>query len=77
MGLMAHQMGGFDADLARERFNIPAQYTLMAMISVGYPADISTLSGDALTRETAARARKPLAQLFFDASWGQGVKDVI
>ncbi len=76
MGLMAHQMGGFDADLAREKFNIPAQYTLMAMISVGYPADISTLSGDTLTRETAARARKPLAELFFDAGWGQGVKDV-
>ena len=77
MGLMAHQMGGFDADLAREKFNIPAQYTAMAMISVGYPADISTLSGDTLARETAARTRKPLAQLFFDASWGQGVKDLI
>ena len=77
MGLMAHQMGGFDADLAREKFNIPAQFTLMAMISVGYPADISTLSGDALTRETAERKRKPLSDLFFDASWGQGVKDVI
>jgi nitroreductase len=77
MGLMAHQMGGFDADLAREKFNIPAQYTAMAMISVGYPADISTLSGDTLAREAAARTRKPLAQLFFDASWGQGVKDLI
>lgn len=77
MGLMAHQMGGFDAELAREKFNIPAQYTLMAMISVGYPADISTLSGDALARETAARSRKPLSQLFFDASWGQGVKDAV
>lgn len=77
MGLMAHQMGGFDADLAREKFNIPAQYTLMAMISVGYPADISTLSGDALARETAARARKPLAALFFDANWGQGVKNAV
>ena len=77
MGLMAHQMGGFDADLAREKFSIPAQYTVMAMISVGYPADISTLSGDALARETAARTRKPLAALFFDASWGQGVKEVV
>jgi len=77
MGLMAHQMGGFDADLAREKFNIPAQYTLMAMISVGYAADISTLSGDVLARETTARTRKPLSELFFDASWGQSVKDAI
>ncbi len=75
MGLMAHQMGGFDANLAREQFNIPAQYSVMAMISVGYPADISTLSGDTLVRETAARIRKPLSELFFDASWGQGVQD--
>lgn len=74
MGLMAHQMGGFDADMVRQKFNVPAQYTVMAMISVGYPADISTLTGDVLARETAARKRKPLSELFFDATWGQGIK---
>ena len=74
LGLMAHQMGGFDANMAREKFNIPAQYTLMAMISVGHPADIATLSGDALARETAARSRKSLPELFFEASWGEPVK---
>ncbi len=73
MGMMAHQMGGFDANLAREKFNIPAQYTVMAMISVGYPADIATLSGETLARETAPRSRKPLSELFFDATWGEGV----
>jgi len=77
MGLMAHQMGGFDAGLASEKFGIPAQYTAMAMISVGYQAEISTLTGDVLTRETAERARKPLSELFFDAAWGQGVKGVV
>lgn len=76
LGLMAHQMGGFDANLAREKFNIPAQYTLMAMVSVGHPADVATLSGDALARETAARNRKPLSELFFDASWAEPVKGV-
>jgi nitroreductase len=74
MGLMAHQMGGFDANLAREKFNIPAQFTLMAMVAVGYPADIATLTGDTLTRETAERKRKPLSALFFDATWGQPIK---
>lgn len=74
MGMMAHQMGGFDANLAREKFNIPAQYTVMAMISVGYPADIATLSGDTLARETAPRSRKPLSALFFDATWGVGIR---
>lgn len=73
MGMMAHQMGGFDANLAREKFNIPAQYSVMAMISVGYPADVATLSGDARARETAPRSRKPLSALFFDATWGEGI----
>lgn len=74
MGMMAHQMGGFDASLAREKFNIPAQYTVMAMISVGYAADIATLSGDTLARETAPRSRKPLSELFFDGAWGEGIR---
>lgn len=73
MGLMAHQMGGFDADKARAAFAIPEQYMLMAMMSVGYPADISTLSGEVLERETAARTRRPLGELFFDGAWGKPV----
>ena len=73
MGLMAHQMGGFNADLAREKFNIPADVTLMAMISVGYAADISTVTGEALTRETAERKRKALGEVFFNGSWDKAV----
>lgn len=74
MGLMAHQMGGFDADKTRKKFNIPEQYTLMAMVAVGYPADIATLAGEALAKETAERVRKPLSDLFFDAAWGNSIK---
>lgn len=73
LGLMAHQMGGYDADLAREKFKVPQQYTLMAMLTVGYPADINTLSGEALQRETAARSRKPLSELFFTGQWGNSI----
>jgi len=74
LGLMAHQMGGYDADLAREKFNVPEQYTLMAMLTIGYPADINTLSGETLQRETAERSRKPLSELFFTGQWGKSVK---
>ena len=73
MGLMAHQMGGFDADKARETFAIPAQYIPMAMMSIGYAADISSLEGEILTRETAARKRRPLNELFFADSWGKAI----
>ncbi len=73
MDLMAHQMGGFNADMAHETFAIPAQYTPMAMIAVGYPADIASLEGEVLAREIAERSRRPLNELFFAGSWGKPV----
>lgn len=73
MGLMAHQMGGFSVDKAREDFAIPAQFTPMAMVCVGYPADIATVTGEALMREMAARKRKPLGELFFTETWGRPI----
>lgn len=71
LGLMAHQMGGFNVDAARKAFSIPEQFTLMAMVAVGYAADIKTVTGEALNRETAARKRKPLSELFFDSNWNK------
>ena len=53
MGLMAHQLGGFDAEKARQTFSIPAQFKLMAMISVGHPVNESDIPEDLLARETA------------------------
>ena len=73
MGLMAHQMGGFNPDAARESFAIPAQYIPMAMVSVGYPADIASLEGEVLSRETAERRRRPLNELFFANAWDNPV----
>ncbi|HEY8355202.1 MAG TPA: nitroreductase family protein [Methylophilaceae bacterium] len=73
MGLMAHQMAGFDPDRARAVSGVPERYALMAMITVGYPADIATLSGEALERETSVRTRRPLGELFFNGIWGKPV----
>lgn len=73
LGLMAHQMGGFNADLAREKFNIPSQFSPMAMVSIGYAADIANIEGEVLTREIAPRTRRPLIDLFFSASWGGAI----
>lgn len=71
MGMMAHQMGGFDPDKARAAFGVPEQFALMAMIAVGYQADISSIEGEALDREKAPRSRRPLGELFFKGSWGK------
>lgn len=73
IGLMAHQMGGFDATKARDVFAIPAQFQLMAMLSIGYPASLETLPEDVREREQAPRSRKPLSELFFAGLWDKPV----
>jgi nitroreductase len=74
MGLAAHQMGGFNADLAREKFTIPTQYTLMAMLAVGYEGDANDLPDDLKARELAGRKRKPIGEVFFDGTWDKPIK---
>lgn len=69
LGLMAHQMGGFDADKTRQVFAIPTQYECMAMIAVGYAASPDILSEDLKQRELAQRARRPLQECFFEGDW--------
>ncbi len=73
LGLMTHQMGGFNGEKTRTDFNIPEQYEMMAMLSVGYPADIDTLEGEAKERELAPRQRRPLEALFFNGEWNQPI----
>ena len=69
LGLMAHQMGGFDGDKTREAFGVPAQFTLMAMLTVGYCAAADILPDDLRERELAPRTRRPLGELFFNGVW--------
>jgi nitroreductase len=73
MGLAAHQMGGYKGDQARADFAIPERYTTMAMIAVGYQADVNTLPDDLKERAMAERKRKPLGELFFNGSWGKSI----
>ncbi|PPD56219.1 MAG: nitroreductase [Methylotenera sp.] len=73
LGLMAHQMGGFNADAARSTFAIPEQFTLMAMVAIGHAGDANQLSDDLKARELAARKRKPVADLFFDSAWNNPI----
>lgn len=71
LGLMAHQMGGFDAEKICSVAAVPPQFTPMAMIAVGYPADPATFSEEVAQRETAARKRRELGELFFAGNWGK------
>lgn len=72
LGLIAHQMGGFDAEKARAAFGIPAEYAPMSMIAIGYQAEPDVLDEETMKKELAQRARKPLAERFFEGAWGGG-----
>ena len=74
LGLIAHQMGGFDVEKARAAFSIPAEYTPMAMIAIGYQAAPDILDEETKAKELKPRARKPLAERFFEGGWGTPVK---
>jgi nitroreductase len=74
LGLMAHQMGGFDADLTRTTFRIPDSYTCMAMIAVGHPGKPEILDDELKALEVAPRERHPLAERFFEGHWGVPIK---
>ncbi|MBT8127021.1 MAG: nitroreductase family protein [Gammaproteobacteria bacterium] len=65
LGLFAHQMGGFDAERAREIFKLPQELTPMSVIAVGYYGDIEAIEAGLVAGETAARERKPLESHFF------------
>ena len=58
MGLVAHQMAGFDGEMARVELKIPAGYEPVAMIAVGYPGDRRYWMSGLRRRELASRERK-------------------
>ncbi len=74
MGLMAHQMGGFESDRTRASFAIPDGYEPMAMIAVGHPGPETILDGELRERELAPRTRMALGENFFEDRWGASFK---
>ena len=73
-GLVVHQLGGFDADRARTAFDIPAEYTPMAMIALGYLAPLDVLDERTREKELRPRVRAPLGERYFEGGWGKGVE---
>jgi len=74
LGLVAHQVGGFDVERTRAAFAIPADVMPMAMIALGYQAHLDVLDEATRKAELASRARKPLGERFFERGWGEPVR---
>ena len=69
LGLVAHQMAGFDIDRARADCQIPDGYEPVAMMAVGYPGDPALLSDRLRAREVQPRVRKPFTEFVYSATW--------
>lgn len=75
LGLVAHPMGGFDADRAHTELNIPEGYHPLVMIALGYPGTPDQLPDPLRERELAPRTRKPLNEFVFEGQWQQSAPD--
>lgn len=72
MGLVVHQMGGFSDDSVRQTFDLPQDCTPMAMLAVGYQAEIDVLDEAFKDMELAERSRAPITSHFYSGRWGRG-----
>jgi nitroreductase len=77
LGLVAHQMAGFDVTRARSEFNIPESFTVLAMIAIGYPyrGNLDDLDEKTKAKELAARSRKPVKEIAFAGTWDAPYKE--
>jgi nitroreductase len=74
LGLAAHQMAGYNVDKMRAAFSIPAEFTPMALIAVGYQAEPDVLDEATKKKELTVRARKSLGERFFEGGLGKPVQ---
>ena len=73
LGLMSHQMAGFNKDQARESFAIPDRYRPLAMMSLGYQLPRGEIPEAMQEKEFSPRRRDPLEEHFFLGGWGKGM----
>lgn len=65
MNLVAHGMEGFDYDKARKDLHIPDEYTVEAMIAIGYPGALDVLSPE-LQKKEVLSDRKKVEEFIFE-----------
>lgn len=64
LGLMAHQIGGFDDELIKQAFPFPDNVTPVTLMVLGYEASESD-------PQAKPRERRPSSQNFFLGEWGK------
>jgi nitroreductase len=69
LGLSTHAIGGFDKDKARSLLNVPDDFDLHTVISIGYRGKKESLAVDLQARENPS-SRKPLKDVIFEGTVG-------
>jgi nitroreductase len=71
LGLVAHQMGGFDPYTIQREFKLPDDAKPRVAIAVGVQAAPEILGDErSVSREIAPRKRIPLSEFAFTGEWG-------
>jgi len=76
LGLVAHQIGGFDKDAVRAEFGLPDDAEPVVAIAVGRLGEVADLPDELQARETRPRKRRPLTETVFSGTWGQAAFSV-
>jgi nitroreductase len=72
LGLVAHQMGGFEPAAIQHDFALPDDVLPRVAIAVGVQAEPEILGDErSVAREVAPRARIPLSEFAFTGEWGK------
>lgn len=69
LGVQIHQMAGFSAEAARAAFQVPDEYEVVSVFTIGYPGEVEALPEALQQRELAPRTRKPLGEIMFEGGW--------
>lgn len=70
LGMVVHQMAGFDPDAARAALAIPESFAIGSVMALGYQGEPAALENERLiAQETSPRSRKELAEIVLGA-WG-------
>jgi nitroreductase len=68
--LYIHQMGGIHADKAKELYNIPDDFDVVSLFTLGYLGDLKDLPEEFHKSEQRKRERKALTEVVFENEFG-------
>lgn len=74
LGLVSHQMSGFNPDMAAKLFDIPEDFQPVSVTAIGYYGDASSLPTDMAKMEMNKRERNDLDEMVFSNKFGNSLK---